>query len=85
MADSAANNSSMGGKRVEITGWLVGAKIVRGILNIVIETLDDSGKRKRKRYKVRSGRVAEQELREWLNTAVRLTIIGGMVDDIFPS
>lgn len=68
---------------MEITGWLVGAKIVRGILNIVIETLDDSGKRKR--YKVRSGKVTEQELREWLNTAVRLTIIGGMVDDIFPS
>jgi len=70
---------------VEITGWLVGAKVVRGILNIVIETLEDSGKRKRRRYKVRPGKVSEQELMEWFNTAVRLTLVGGLVDDIFPS
>lgn len=69
---------------MEVTGWLVGAKIVRGILNVVIEILEDSGRKKRRRYKVRSGRVSEQELKEWMNTLVRLTILGGLVDDIFP-
>jgi len=69
---------------MEVTGWLVGAKIVRGILNVVIEILEDSGGKKRRRYKVRSGRVSEQGLKEWMNTLVRLTIVGGLVDDIFP-
>ena len=69
---------------MEITGWLVGAKIVRGVLNIVIETLENSCKKKRRIYIVRHDRVSEQELKEWLNTAVRLTLIAGLVDDIFP-
>lgn len=63
---------------------MVGAKIVRGILNVVIEILEDSGEKKRRRYKVRSGSVSERELKEWMNTLVRLVIVGGLVDDIFP-
>ncbi len=72
------------GYQMQVTGWLVGAVIVRGILNVVIEILDDSGRKKRRRYKVRSGRVSEHELKEWMNTLVCLTIVGGLVDDIFP-
>ena len=69
---------------MEVTGWLVGARIVRGVLNVVIEILEDSGEKKHRTYQVRSGRVSEQELKEWMNTLVRLTIVGGLVDDVFP-
>jgi len=76
--------TNRGGYQMQVNGWLVGAKIVRGVLNVVIETLEDSGGKKRRRYKVRSGTVSEQDLKEWMNTLVRLTIVGGLVDDIFP-
>jgi len=69
---------------MEVTGWLVGAKIVRGILNVVIEILEDSGGKKRRTYEVISGRVSEQDLKEWTNTLVRLNIVGGLVDNILP-
>jgi hypothetical protein len=69
---------------VEIDGWLKGLKVVRGVLNIVIETLEPSGKTKRRRYKVRPDKVSMEDLNAFLNTAVRLTLVGGLVEDIFP-
>jgi len=69
---------------MEVTGLLVDFKIVRGILNVVIEILEDSGREKRRRYKVTSGAVSEQELKKWMNTVVRLFIVGGLVDFICP-
>lgn len=69
---------------MEITGILVGAKIVKGMLNVVIDVIDDPAKPSRqKKYKVRSDRISEQELSEMAGKVITATLVGGFIDNIW--
>ena len=70
---------------MEVMGWLITYKVIKGVLHVVIDVMDEPDKRKSKQYPVKSGVVSEKELSEWGQTAVALKVIGNIVEEIFPT
>lgn len=73
---------------METTGIIVTAKVVRGVADIVIDTLEDLGRRKRKRKRLRyplSKDMSEQDLLMYIGKGiVKISITGGLIDNIWP-
>ena len=69
---------------MEVVGLLVGAKIVKGALTVLIDVLDDPDKpAKRKRYRVSPDRITQEDLKEFIGKMVTATILGSFIDDIW--
>ena len=69
---------------MEVVGLLVGAKIVKGALTVLIDVLDDPDKpAKRKRYRVSPDRITHEDLKEFIGKMVTATILGSFLDDIW--
>ena len=73
---------------MDVVGFIVTAKIVRGVADIVIDTLEDieGQKRKKKHLKYPLGKnVTEQDLLAYIGKGlVKISVLGGLIDDIWP-